>query len=281
MSTNTTAVDVFGLPFVYDNFGTELWTIGKYTGVAAVGQLMALLAAPKENRLTTANLLLWLPIGPIYCYWVTMEVLTNYINSTIEERKMNLAPAGLTATRTYICLQCVGLVVELIEMFRKKRSEWASQLPIIGHHIMSAMGCTTVLYYRRFISCAVCLQLVEMSTIFLNLLLFSKNPAYKPWVHKNVPWLTTFSGVLLWVTFLVFRLTVCPLVILQYILDQSSGHPIVSDSTWFEVFLLLSSGLTVWVLSMIWFKKIHKGFMKEIKKVFFSKKNETETIKVE
>ena len=72
-TTNTTAVDVFGLPFVYDNFDTELWTIGKYTGVAAVGQLLALLAAPKENRLTTANLLLWLPIGPIYCYWVLMH----------------------------------------------------------------------------------------------------------------------------------------------------------------------------------------------------------------
>ena len=57
----------FGLPLGFKN---ELVIISYYVGVVVAAQLVAMAVAPKNDRLATSNLLLWLPVTPVFCYWV-------------------------------------------------------------------------------------------------------------------------------------------------------------------------------------------------------------------
>ena len=242
------------------------------------------------------------------------ECYTNYFFASIKTRALGVTPEGLSAIRTYVALQFVGTLVELIRMVRMKREKWPSQYDIIMHHIITMMGSVVTLYNHRGMPSACALKLVEVTTIFLNFLLFSKNPAYKTWVQKHMPWLAPLSGTALWcvfeyglrdpvvlggmrdesilfntfgpfvlivllfthlisrklrrMSFILFRLLLPVFIMWRWIKDFTSGDPVLNDFSNFEMYYLWGCALFVWVMSCYWFKKIHKGFMKEIRKLF-------------
>ena len=129
------------------------------------------------------------------------ECLSTYIGTSIETRTLSVTPNGISAIRGYVALQLVGTVVEVVRMLRMEPKKRSKQFPIIVHHIVSILACVSTQYHRRLMSSACCLICVEFSTIFLNLLLFTKSEAFKPWLEKNVPWLEGLSGVGLWCVF--------------------------------------------------------------------------------
>ena len=71
MDSSPLPADLFGL-VLHPALGKELLVMGKYTLVATVLQLMAMMAAPKDDRLVTGNLLLWLPLTPVICCLVRL-----------------------------------------------------------------------------------------------------------------------------------------------------------------------------------------------------------------
>ena len=60
------------------------------------------------------------------------------------------------------------------------------------------LGIAIALYNRRAMSASCTMIAAEWSTMFLNVLLFSRHPAYKSWVAQNMPWLQIISGFGLW-----------------------------------------------------------------------------------
>lgn len=264
-------VDVFG--YALKKFSNEIVVQGKYTAGVAVAQLLAMALAPKNHKLVAGNILLWLPAGPLLCYLAAKESLSTYIGTSIETRTLSVTPSGISAIRGYVALQLVGTVVEVVRMLRMEPKKRSKQFPIIVHHIVSILACVSTQYHRRLMSSACCLICVEFSTIFLNLLLFTKSEAFKPWLEKNVPWLEGLSGVGLWLTFIVFRILLVPYIVYRWIADATSGDPSTLNCNKLEVIYPLIVAILVWVLSLTWFKRIHKGFMKSMKKLLKNKKH--------
>ena len=128
---------------------------------------------------------------------MSKECLRN-INGTIEERLLRVSPDGLSAVRSIFALQVVGTVVEFVRMVRLERSEWSGQFALLAHHIVTASGMFVTLYNRRGVSGSCTMIATEWSTMFLNILLFSKHPSYKPWVTQHMPWLELIGGLGLW-----------------------------------------------------------------------------------
>lgn len=270
-TSSSMAVDSFG--FTFDPLlSRELIVLGKYIVAISFAQLIAMACAPRGDRLSSGNLLLWLPVAPLLCSYATKEVLTNYFGA-LEIRTLSFTPEGLTAIRAYVALQTVGTVVELLQMVQRKRSEWVCQFPIIAHHVISVVSCVMTLHCRRAIASVSCVVLVEYSTIFLNFLLLAKHKTYKPWVEKHMPWLKILSGIGLWAAFIAFRILLLPYILVRWFSDHASRHSVMKDFTYFEIIYHTCVALILWVLSLIWFQKIHKGFMKT---VFPSKCDESE-----
>lgn len=264
-------VDVFG--YALEHFSKEIVVQGKYTLGVAAAQLLAMMLAPKNHKLVAGNILLWLPAGPLLCYLAAKGCLNTYFGTSIATRTLTATPSGISAIRGYVALQLVGTVVELTRMLRMEPKKRSKQFPIIVHHIVSILACVCTQYHRRLMSSACCLICVEFSTIFLNMLLFTKSEAFKPWLEKNIPWLEALSGVGLWFTFIVFRILLVPYIMYRWIADHTSGDPSTLNCTYVEVIYPLGVAFLVWVLSLTWFKKIHKGFMKAMKKLLKKKKH--------
>ena len=58
--------------------------------------------------------------------------------------------------------------------------------------------------------------------------------------------------------------------------DLTSGHPSTLDCTYVETLYPSGVALLVWVLSLTWFQKIHKGFVKTVLKQNYGKAGSNE-----
>ena len=74
-------------------------------------------------------------------------------------------------------------------------------------------------------------------------------------------------------TFIVFRILLVPYIVYRWIADATSGDPSTLNCNKLEVIYPLIVAILVWVLSLTWFKRIHKGFMKSMKKLLKNKKH--------
>ena len=157
------------------------------------------------------------------------------------------------------------------------------QIQLLGHHIFSMIAYGSALYFHRCerASSAPCAPLIclllwgrfwffavmaglsEMSTIFLNNVLLCKTIYWKAWMEANANWFLVFNGVMLWACFIVFRLILFPLTIGIFLYDVLlSGHPAVEGTTLYETIFYPSVLFGLFLLSLAWFSKIHKGFVK-------------------
>ena len=64
---NITAVDHLGFGYPHEE---EFGVMGKYIFIVAAAQLLAMSIAPKNDKLSGGNLLLWLAANPLLVYWV-------------------------------------------------------------------------------------------------------------------------------------------------------------------------------------------------------------------
>ena len=64
---NITTVDHLGFGYPHEE---EFGVMGTYTVIIALGQMLAMAIAPKDDKLSGGNLLLWLAVNPIMVYWV-------------------------------------------------------------------------------------------------------------------------------------------------------------------------------------------------------------------
>lgn len=166
--------------------------------------------------------------------------------------------------RSYVGLQAVGVVVEAAQLDKWRTvAGTKEQFRILGHHVFSASAYVGALMLGRAGCAAVSLGLVEVSTIFLDLLLLCKHEHYKDYIAAKLPWLLPFSGVMLWLSFIFGRLLMVPVFAGTFFMDSLT--PAGQDVTWFERIYYCGVSALIWGLSAVWFRKIHAGMMKQIR----------------
>ncbi|KAH8043229.1 histone demethylase [Aureococcus anophagefferens] len=89
---------------------------------------------------------------------------------------------------------------------------------MLAHHVISIVAYGVALTDGRchFFGCAAGLS--EVSTIFLQGVLFSKHPHAKEWWPE---WFTIFNGVSLWACYIPFRLVLFPAITALYVADAA------------------------------------------------------------
>jgi len=260
------STDLFGFTVLQATVMDEVTVIGYYFFVVLALQIIAYaLTSPNDSdRLATSSLLMWLPVCPLIVMWALNELFLNFtLGST--QRLTEATSSGISFMRTYIALQVVGTVVESAPLLTKQMDQKAitEQLRVLGHHVLSSSAYFSGLVFHRCWPTAIVLGLTEVSTIFLNLLLFCKHEQYKDAVTAKAPWLLPASGVLLWLSFIFFRLLLIPTVVALFIYD--SVQPESPQLTMFEYIYYPAVSLFVLGLSVVWFFKIHAGMMKQLK----------------
>ena len=169
----------------------ELQAVLLYTVCVAASTAFVyffLTSSGTEERLALAHLIWWYPFVFLILYYAFAAVAelgsgdldTRWTGSTFE---------SYVFFRLYVACQIVGCGVECLT------SEGTKLLQMIAHHIISLLAYGVALTDGRchFFGCAAGLS--EVSTIFLQGILFSKHPAAKAsWPE----WFTILNGVLLW-----------------------------------------------------------------------------------
>ena len=77
-------VDHFGFRFPLDH-EQEFDALGKYTIMYTFAQLLAMVIAPKDDKLAGGNLLLWLVVNPFIVFWVRAHAVLKQATSLIVE----------------------------------------------------------------------------------------------------------------------------------------------------------------------------------------------------
>jgi len=277
------SADVFGFSGVHPTVWEECTVVGYYTAAFALCQGLAYVISPGSGveRISTSSLLVWLPACPIIVYWALQE-LRPFLFGTVEARIHQITPAGVSFMRAYVAMQVVGVLVVLAEASKVNlnnlnnaatgkatRAALQAHLFNLGHHFFSLVAFFGGLATGRLRTFACVLGLTEVSTIFLNLLLFCKHEDFKDWATQNTPWLLPFAGICLWLSFIVFRLILIPYVV--YTMCSDTTHPAFAVVSLAETVYYPSVGVFLFILSAMWFSKIHAGMIKQLKLIMGGK----------
>lgn len=161
--------------------------------------------------------------------------------------------------RLYVSAQLVAIPVEC-----SQPQPLGKKLQMVGHHIVSIIGYVFGLWTQQCHFFGTAAGLSEVSTIFLEGMLLSKHVVLEPYFTKFAPWFLPFNGACLWLSFIVFRLTLFPALIAVYMYDALAN----TEATWAAVgpvkFCVGPMLVFLFVLSASWFTKIHAGFIAKI-----------------
>ena len=73
------------------------------------------------------------------------------------------------------------------------------------------------------------------------------------------------NGVLLWLSFVVFRVVSLPGWLISFARDVIQHPELFAATPPTLAYVTLPSTIAIWALSMTWFAKIHKGMMKALR----------------
>jgi hypothetical protein len=134
---------------------------------------------------------------------------------------------------------------------------WGRMTPMTFlHHLVSVAGCTYSLYSGEMQYYICSTILTEVSTIFLcAVLTLQSTDEAGARIRRVLPtWVPICCGLSLWVTFLVFRILYCPLLVVSVVMD---GVRLGGQSLSISYFLFLGGLLVLTVLNCLWFRRIH------------------------
>jgi len=257
--------DWLGYPIVFEDTYSEIKVQLVYLMIASAIQWFIytfLTRASYDDRIGVASIYLWNFTCPVMCYWAMKSTYAN-INAGPEIRINQTDGAGVSFMRSYVSLQAMGLVNEVD--FPKWKTHPRHQLETVGHHLFSMISYEgALLVFHRFWFIAIMAGLSECSTIFLNYVLLSKKESHKDFIQAYFQPFITFCGLMLWLCFIFFRLILFPATIFIFVSDAFSDTEHSKNVTQFEIGFYLSTLTFLFILSVVWFGRIHKGMMKAV-----------------
>ena len=233
--------------------------------VNVVALLLGYLFAPviipvdsdKENRNNKyrhddADLIASTPIYPLMIYYATKHIINH--NNSVHGRWSDTSSAGYTYLWLYVMRGFVSFIAIFLGDAKIK-----DKLLMSFHHVVT-IGChlTTIRLGRLhwFVCLAGCF---ETSTIFLNIMLLFRKIQYKGFIN-------TINGVVLWISFLNFRIILIPYVLYRFYMDvHYYPTETVANITRYEEIAYPATTLIVFAMSCHWFIIITRGMIKVIK----------------
>mmetsp|Transcript_27615 Transcript_27615/g.95435 ORF Transcript_27615/g.95435 Transcript_27615/m.95435 type:complete len:202 (-) Transcript_27615:162-767(-) len=161
--------------------------------------------------------------------------------------------------RLYVAVQVVSVFVE-----GAQDQPLSKKLMTLAHHVVSTVAYLSGLLDTRCHFYATAGGLSETSTIFLEGLLLSRHPVWAPWFTKNAPWFGPLNGCLLWLSFIIFRLVLFPVLVATFFYDRWTAPVEISEGMGAAFYAYPAVLAFLFFLSAAWFQKIHKGFVEKV-----------------
>jgi len=219
-----------------------------------------------------ASLFVFLPKVFIMVYFAAAGVLDNMetTHTRVWAREANSYNTNLFLI-LYSAHSIVTWILELRDVLKQGLSVKVMLAAL--HHAVSIGSYALALSLQRFGFFCCLSGLCEVTNFPLTVLFISKTSGggVAERMEKMLGVVLSVNGALLWITFLVFRILLFPLVLMVYFNDMYLLSSIPADAqqwemiTWLEIILYPSAVGILWLLSLIWFSKIHTGMMKILK----------------
>jgi len=212
-----------------------------------------------EDRWALTHEIWWYPFSLILVYYACSGAVA--LSGDVEARWGGTCPEAFKFIRLYVAAQMLAIPIELLGA-----GSWKAKLPMIGHHAVSIGGylCGLKGETAFFFCCAAGLS--EVSTIFLEGVLLSKRKEFKTFFDTYAPWFLAANGALLWLSYIIFRLLLFPLLLAIHSYDKYVLKPPITlyENSPSAVAVVPSALVFLFALSVVWFSKIHKGFMTKV-----------------
>lgn len=125
------------------------------------------------------------------------------------------------------------------------------------HHLLVVVMFSFILYHPHLIFFVGWAATVETTGLFVNYFFIDKK------LHPGKT--NVIAGVLMWLSFLVFRMVSIPVCLLVALLDALDDPGIISQQSLAYLILNGFSALCVVLMSGLWFYKMTKGILKALK----------------
>ncbi|KAJ8599453.1 hypothetical protein CTAYLR_008042 [Chrysophaeum taylorii] len=197
---------------------------------------------------------------PFVFYLVVYAAIATYkLSKSPEARWTDTCPESYAFLRTYIAAQIVAIPVEL-----SLPGAWPKKLQMVAHHVVSVSGYAVGLLTPTCHFFGTAAGLSEISTIFLEGLLLSKHVALENFFAARAPWFLVVNGAGLWLSFILFRLVLFPAIVAVFFHDLFFYPELTWRKTGSVKYWIPPMLAFLFVLSAVWFQKIHKGFMTKV-----------------
>ena len=220
---------------------------------------------PLHKRIYRTCFYVWVVILPVMIGAALSAVFQ--LSDTIEHRWQGTTPASYLFLRIYCALNILSTLQEFYEWYREGGT-LLSKLPTLVHHFVSILVYSLCLVvYRERLHYFACLDgLCEFTTVHLTILQWSKlkNNAAAVWLQKHCNFIFLLNGCLLWLTYIVFRLMLFPYWGYTWYTDIFQLDSAFIEGIGIQVWLCPAVTFFLFVLSVMWFHKIHTGMMKAL-----------------
>lgn len=150
---------------------------------------------------------------------------------------------------------------------------FSQKVPLLSHHFLSCVAFGAGLSTGRLHFWAAFDGMCEFTNIFLNILLLTKTsggPSFGPKFKERLGIIFDINGILLWFSFLVFRICLFPMWLIYFFQDWYTRDHYISDDLWltvttFELTFYPMVTFFLMCLSLLWFWKLTVGVIKSLK----------------
>lgn len=260
------ADDLF-LGYIPKNFNDDGKTTCLMVGAMVVTELfftvLVIVTAPKgvKDRLYYSSCILCIPKVVAMFYFAWQGTAASF--DTLESRTFS----GRDFNTEFFCAIYIAHSIFGILNEATKDGMNLHTLPMFIHHMASIVSFGVSMYTSRFIVYTGYCGLCEITNIPLSIMYLSKTKGggVAKWMEKNFGVMLSVNGGMLWLTFFIFRVIMFPYILFMLFKDFyeiSQNDPRYAQVWTFEMVYHPCTILFLWVISMMWFQKIHAGFMK-------------------
>lgn len=210
-------------------------------------------------RVTLADNLVGLVYYPILSLSAFLGWWELNSRGTYESRWIQTTPASTMYVILFIAHEVLHVPVVIL---RKQATE--TKVQILLHHVCAVVGYGIGSIQGDMHFFAVLSGLSEITNVFLGNVMLLKELWPNGWGSACL----SINGVILWLTFIFFRLALFPLCIYTWFTDMANAPKAVTGHVnqfvcyWFPLTITL-----LMILSCVWFVSITKGMMKSIKQM--------------
>ena len=233
---------------------------------------------PFHKRFYRASYFLWFPMLMVMIPCAFYSVY--HLSTDLSNRWGGTTATSYLFCRIYIAINVLGTIGELLT-WQAEGGTVLSKLPVLLHHILSVgaytLGMTycnnKVHYYACLLGCC------EVTTFHLTILIWSKfeNNTIAQFFNTHCPSIFVINGCLLWLTYVLFRLLLFPYTMYAWIVDlqQFETLQIVNETPTIVLYVLPAVTIFLFVVSILWFSRIHAGMVKLFKSGGTGMENDT------